>query len=92
MALGRKRNKQKGSEMKGTCDVLRTERKLAKREQSETEEECKGVKLGHSCILGTISPRSHPTSIGKAGCLLFSCIFWGSLQPSLFRSLALTEL
>ena len=73
MALGRKSNKQKGSEMKGTWDVLRTERKLAKREQSENEE-WKGVKLGSSCILGAISPGSYPTSIGKAGCLLFSCI------------------
>ena len=91
MALGRKSNKQKGSEMKGTWDVLRTERKLAKREQSENEE-WKGVKLGSSSILGAISPGSHPTSIGKAGCLLFSCTFWRSLQPSLFRSLALTEL
>ena len=44
MALGRKSNKQKGSEMKGTWDVLRTERKLAKREQSENEE-WKGVKI-----------------------------------------------
>lgn len=31
--------------MKGTWDILRTERKLAKREQSENEEEWKGVKL-----------------------------------------------
>ena len=42
MALNRKSNKQKGSEMKGTWDILRPERKLAKR---ENEEEWKGVKL-----------------------------------------------
>lgn len=62
MALDKKSNKYKGPEMEGTWDILRTERKLAKREHSENEEVWKEVRLESSGILReAVSSQSYLT-------------------------------